>query len=58
MVIGDGVDLESYNYFYPDDLVALIMRSKDKANMLVFKKIVFLMKEYVICLNTCLKTIY
>ena len=33
------VDLDSYNYFYPDDLVALNpLESKDKANMLVFKK--------------------
>ncbi len=32
------VDLDSYNYFYPDDLVALNpLESKDKANMLVFK---------------------
>ncbi len=32
-------DLDSYNYFYPDDLVALNpLASKDKANMLVFKK--------------------
>jgi len=33
------VDLDSYNYFYPDDLVALNpSEPKDKANMLVFKK--------------------
>ena len=33
------VDLDSYNYFYPDDLVALNpLEPKDKANMLVFKK--------------------
>ena len=32
-------DLDLYNYFYPDDLVALNpLESKDKANMLVFKK--------------------
>ena len=36
------VDLDSYNYFYPDDLVALNpLASKDKANMLVFKKNIF-----------------
>ena len=39
-------DLDTYNYSYPDELVALDpLAAKDQANMLVFKKIVFLIKE-------------
>ena len=35
-------DLESYNFSYPDDLVALNpLAEKDQANMLVFKKNIF-----------------
>ena len=35
-------DLESYNFSYPDDLVALNpLAEKDQANMLLFKKNVF-----------------
>ena len=39
MIIGD---LDSYNFSYPDDLVALNpLAEKDQANMLVFEKNIF-----------------
>ena len=39
MIIGD---LDSYNFSYPDDLVALNpLAEKDQANMLLFKKNIF-----------------
>ena len=39
-------DLDSYNYHYPDELVALNpLADKNKANMLVFEKDIFSHKK-------------
>ena len=57
-------DLDSYNFSYPDELVALNpLAAKDQANMLVFKKKVvslitiqlkFLSRVDLILVNNCI----